>query len=85
MSESDRRDSVGQSADLRTRIAALLTEARIVSESRVMDDGYVSVFIRSDAEAAEVAADAVIRQLGLQVIDSIETHPFLLLIGVSLK
>ena len=56
--------------DLRTRIAAVLKEAKIVSywrEGIDQEDGqpYRSLVIRSDDQAAEYAADAVIRELAL--------------------
>lgn len=59
------------SDDLRTRIAAALKEARIVTywrEGIDEADGqpYRSLVIRSDEQAAEYAADAVIRELGLK-------------------
>lgn len=59
----------GMADTLRTRIAAALKEARIVSywrEGIDEADGqpYRSLVIRSDEQAAEYAADAVIRELG---------------------
>lgn len=52
------------SSHLRDRLIKAVTDARPVSKTFTASDGYLSVRIRSDEEAAAVAVDAVIAALG---------------------
>ena len=61
MSESDRRDSVGQSADLRTRIAAVLVAHPDKMDGTCCGDPGLEIEVQDDW--ALHVADAVIREL----------------------
>lgn len=60
MNESESRDSVGQSDDLRTRIAAVLAE---------MDGMPWSMWSEPSQDGYLLRADAVISELGLKYVD----------------
>ena len=50
-------------SDLRTRIIKLLTDAELASQRFLDTDGHHSTRIRSNEQAAIIAADAVIREM----------------------
>ena len=54
------------SDSLRDRLIAAVTAASPVSHRFIGEDGYLSVAIRSDEDAAAIAVDAVIAELGLR-------------------
>jgi hypothetical protein len=53
--------------NLRDRLIAVVTAASPVSHRFLAGDGYMSVAIRSDEDAAAIAVDAVIEALNLAV------------------
>jgi hypothetical protein len=51
---------------LRDRLIAAVVAARPVARRFVADDGYLSVAIRSDEDAAAIAVDVVLAELNLK-------------------
>ena len=57
-------------SSLRDRLIAVVTAASPVSRRFIAGDGYMSIAIRSDEDAAAIAVDAVIDELSLMIDDS---------------
>ena len=60
--------------DLRTCIIKLLTDAELASQLFVNTDGYHSARIRSNSDAATIAADAVIEALKLHRDEELDEY-----------